>query len=644
MFLRRFVFLFLLLFIGCFVAAQEQLRQLPFPHEAFGLYGSERMSKTNPARPLELPFFDDFSNYVGLPSDRMWQPSGAYVSVGFAFLPPTIGMLTLDALDANGCLYSSLSGRFSGDTVASQKIRLDSVWNPNRRHLGIGDSVMFSFYYLPGGGEGNMWERIGECPDLEDSLILEFWNPRLRKWDMVWARGGISIDTLVAHTHLRWQYVCLPIVNEVYFDSTFQFRFRNYCSLTQMAEPGFAGNTDQWHIDYVTIDRNRTSGTPNFRDIAFVAPAPTFLRDFTAMPASQFDSGNMAESVSMTISNLYAQTLPSHYTYRVFDAYGSEVGSYDGGYENVPSFLPNGVYQTYVPHANPPVNFVYPVGGNTSVFKVEHVIKEGGSSDVHTCNDTVVFEQVFDNYFAYDDGTPENGYGVTSSQSGISIACKFKLNVADTLTAVDLYFNRTRDGENEQIPFYITVWENNNGVPGRVIYTDNQARVPRFNGINRYARYVLESPLLVEGTVFVGFEQASKNYINLGFDRNNNVQPYIFYNIGGGWQNTVYSGALMLRPCLGSRATIGVNTLEELPANIVVYPNPASDIVRLAGSLPVSGSVVVYTMQGQRVLSCPIADTIDVSKLRRGTYILKIESAENAAIYARCAQKIVIVK
>ena len=148
---------------------------------------------------LTLPFFDDFSN-VSL-SQRLWQVEGTFVNDGYAPLPPTLGMATLDAFDAAGYLYPTATGQlFSCDTLASLPIRLDSVFTPYQRALSAEDSIYLSFFYLPGGGYGNMWERVGDTPEGSDSLVLEFYDATEGTWNQVWAIGGCSADTLCAHT------------------------------------------------------------------------------------------------------------------------------------------------------------------------------------------------------------------------------------------------------------------------------------------------------------------------------------------------------------------------------------------------------------------------------------------------------------
>ena len=546
---------------------------------------------------VALPFFDDFSSPATTAQNFHLSPFTFHLSDGARLLPPTVGVATLDALDASGNLYPGASTAvFPADTLASLPIRLDS--------LTAADSLVFSFYYLPGGGEGNLWERIGDAPDPQDSLLLEFYRPADSSWSVVWSRGGVEVDSLVAATGLHWQYVAIPVVDSVYFDSLFQFRFRNFCSLAATSKPGLVGNCDFWHLDYILLDTNRSAvATPQFRDVAFAAPAPSALASYRAMPARQYRSSDMATAFDMKIVNLFGSDLASQYTYAVVDAAGDTLYQYDGGYENAPAFLPDETYQQAPAHAHSPISFTFP--SFTShlsplTFTIVHMVREGVGGDAHRSNDTVRFQQVFGDYYAYDDGTAENGYGLTSTASHLYLAYRFDLNEPDTLTALDLYFNRTLNGENEQVPFLITVWQAENGRPGTVLYRDHTSRHPLFDGLNTYQRYILESPVVVDGDVFVGFEQTNNYYINLGFDRSYNTADRIYYLTSTDWQQSILSGSLMMRPCFGAAATVGIGEVRSSEIGIQIYPNPATDHVMIEG-LPTGSRIELYDMHGRRV-------------------------------------------
>ena len=131
--------------------------------------------------PVSLPFFDDFSSYTGYPKAALWKDRQAFVNKTFPMYPPTVGVITLDALDENGSIYSHAEPLpFGADTLTSNPIRLDYN-NVYHRPMQISDSIYFSFYYQPGGAAHSYppleWERIGDKPESGDSLVLEFGYP-----------------------------------------------------------------------------------------------------------------------------------------------------------------------------------------------------------------------------------------------------------------------------------------------------------------------------------------------------------------------------------------------------------------------------------------------------------------------------------
>jgi len=73
-----------------------------------------------------------------------------------------------------------------------------------------------------------------------------------------------------------------------------------------------------------------------------------------------------------------------------------------------------------------------------------------------------------------------------------------------------------------------------------------------------------------------------------------------------------------------------VVTAEELTFDFDLYPNPASDLLQIAPMDPANNfSVFMYSLSGEKVLnevSLSGKQTLDVSQLSRGTYVLEIVS------------------
>ena len=610
---------------------------------------SKDIMQTKSDTVLQLPFFDDFSNYNGYPGSALWLDKYAFVNNAYAIYPPTVGVVTLDALNDLGDLHhNATTSQFGADTLTSAYIRLDSLFSPYKKAVTVDDSVYISFYFQPGGGYGPMWERIGNAPSNEDSIILEFRDVTNNKWNIVWASGGFELDTLYTNTGLFFKYVNILIMDSVYFSNRFQFRFRNYCSLDNTAKVGLAGNTDQWNIDYIYINSGRSNTDTATRDVAFVNPAKSFLKNYQAMPYRQYRDNDMKANSETTITNLYTTDLECNYSYIVENNNGTVIETYNGGHDNIPPFLPSGEYQTSEAHTTPPINFQFPVGSNSPAsFTIKHIIKNGIAGDLHVENDTIIFKQIFDNYYAYDDGTPENGYGITSTSNNICIAYKFNLNTIDTITAVDIYFNQTMNNENSEIPFYITIWQDDNGKPGNEIYKSSTTLYPEFGTLNQYKRYVLERSVKVNGTIYVGFEQRSKNFINIGFDRNNDARQFIYYKTGLEWEQSILLGALMIRPYFGIKATLGIADNQHSTNNITakIFPNPAKDIINIELQNSNINYETLYTyiydLHGKCIYQNRFSNTLNIKHLAQGTYIISIADNNNNNWYAT---KIIISK
>lgn len=589
-----------MLLVPLLASAQEVLT----PLQAMPISPRAVFSKTAPAT-LTLPFFDDFADGV-LGAARWEQGGGATATFDVRPLAPTVGVLTLDAIGEDGRLYDAASVEvFPADTATSLPIRLDS--------LSPADSVVLSFYFMPGGGTGQMWERMGFKPDAQDTLFLDFFNAADSLWQTVWYCGGSQRE----EGEPQWRYVAVALTDIGYFDSTFRFRFRNFASLETTPKPGKAGNCDYWHIDYLWMDSSRTTtAEPAMRDIAFAAPAQSLVRNYRAMPFRQYAADDMVTSMEMKITNRYSALLASQYGYSIYDTLGNELYSYDGGYENAPPFAAGG-YQTAAAHASPQVGYQFPTMTSSTVYEVVHTVKEGSMGDNYGANDTVRYRQVFDNYYAYDDGTPENGYSLTSTASSMLLAYRFDLRVEDTLTAIDIFFNSTLDDANANINFYLTLWSvGGDGRPETVLYRDGSRRRPV---TGRYNRYVLEWPVVVQGSVFVGFEQVGNDFINLGFDRSFNTSSRIYSHTEGDWRQSFLSGSLMMRPCFGASATVGVDKPEYLVAHHVAYPNPASEWVEVNAEVR---RLELYDMFGRRVAEAQ-RNRLYVSSLPEGVYLLR---------------------
>ncbi len=267
---------------------------------------------------------------------------------------------------------------------------------------------------------------------------------------------------------------------------------------------------------------------------------------------------------------------------------------------------------------------------NTQSLRYYIVYTNTPPPDINTKNDTLSFYQNFYNYYAYDDGIPESGYGL--STTGGKLAYQFNLDVADSLQSIQMYFNQAIGNANQQY-FYLTVWDDNNGVPGNIIYEKSGYR-PQFEGdLFKFYTYELENPIFITGTFYIGWRQTTKDNLNIGFDLTNNNYDKIFYNVSGSWYNSSYNGSIMMRPILGndSYAHVSINEFQEKEEAIVslkIYPNPnnGNNInFELSGIDNTNGlNIRIYNMQGQEVYNGRYKSKIQLENINTGIYLVRI--------------------
>ncbi len=545
---------------------------------------------------LTLPFWDDFSNQGPYPDQRMWADRDVYVNSRFAVHPKTVGVATFDALDENGILYEHITATNTpqvADRLTSHMIRLDSLFTPTARPLGPDDDVVLSFYYQPQGRGGN--------PTYQDSLVLQFLHTpgyfTLDEeneviyvedyWKSVWQAEGQTLSAFSNDTFPYFHRVAIPITDPVYFREDFQFRFKNHVSYPLPGNPTLQNNTGGrtiWNIDYVYLNSGRDPMQSNYFDIAFAAPAQSILARYSSMPWSHYivnPQAHLRTNFSLFITNLDQTIYPYSYRYFIQDETGSILRNYSGGTWNIAPFSTNG-YQEYQPHANPIVvaNPLPTAPASERHFDIVHTIRAGLAGDDRTRNDTLIYRQSFRNYFAYDDGVPEAGYGVTGRFP--RTAKRFIAAKQDQITSIDIYFNQTVGNSNANRSFKLTVWKRLTPTEEILYQSEDPVRTELGEEMNRFLHYELSRGVEVTDTFYIGIEQQGNvginEFLSIGFDLNNNAGNQLFYNSGAEWLQSIYRGALMIRPVFGTLKSGEEDSpppAEKISATSV-YPNPVS--------------------------------------------------------------------
>ncbi len=593
------------------------------------------------ALPLNLPFFDDFSYAGPYPLSEKWVDHYAFVNTDYALFAPSVGVATLDVLNENGEIYPNATiYPFIADYLTSQPIRLDSVFSPVPKSVYKNDSVYLSFFYQPQGR--------GNAPETDDILALEFIAPNqvdsiitetdttvVPHWNRIWSSDGMSIDSFYSAHHSYFQRVMIPVIDSIYFDKNFQFRFVNYASISNSTIPGWQSNADNWNVDYVYLNLERSLADTVFHDVTFVDRAPSMLKKYESMPMFEYSfnfANEMQDTLDMLISNLDNTSHTASYRYEVLKTEdNSLIHTYDGGSYDILPFYQSG-YVTHLPFARPIVDFPYPI---TSLDSIEYTVKHILTNDttvVHPENDTLTYIQKFSNYYAYDDGTPEAGYGLTPT--GAKLAYRFTLKKPATLTAVEIFFNSQLTNDN-QIPFYLMVWDDIQNHPGNVLYESVRLTPTEKNYFTTYA--IADTVLGLSEkvkTFYVGIVQTTDENLNIGYDRFNNARSNTLYNTDGQWNESIYKGALMIRPVFSKDYTPPVSNKS---VAIKVSPNPVYD-GNITFELPEGMNnpdtynlcrLSIYNVYGEKVYYGAFSPTMNAGFLSRGLYMFRIENQQS---------------
>jgi hypothetical protein len=645
--------------------------------------------------PITLPFFDDFTQTWIYPDENRWIDDNVYINSNYGYHSVNWGVATMDAIDSKGKLHENASQfPFPADSLTSRPIRLDSIFSPAPRALTIGDSIYMSFYYQPQGRanqpEGpdslilqfgyytgdsvfaytydSIWVPLSEYIHETDTVFpgdtiysppgcaegifviadqYYYYTDLIQlpcdsvfvpefKWKRIWSSKGMSLQEFYDQYGTYCRQVMIPVTDSArYFQKGFQFRFLNYASLASDFNASWKSNCDQWNIDLVYLNLGRKQTDTVYRKVNFAERAPSMLKSYEAMPFPQYvndPTNEMKASLDMTITNLDSSIYNSTYYYVVYEIDGPFQYLYPGGNCNLFPFNLNG-YQSCIScaaHACPPANFIFPLSTKDSAeFEIRHIII-GDISSQDTIADTVSFRQKFFNYYAYDDGTPEEGYGLTPA--GSMLAYRFRLNVKDTLRAVQMYFNRTLNNANEKL-FNLMVWRDNNGKPGEVMYSQPDQLVAFSDNLLGFHTYMLKEPLQVNGVFYIGWEQQTGDNLNLGYDRYNDAQQDIFYNSTGEWFQSTFHGALMMRPMLGDKfEMIGLDENAVAEGSIQPYPNPLDGSrigFRCSGKYLEKDvterlTVSIFGVPGEKVFEGRFESSINAGNLARGLYIIRI--------------------
>lgn len=557
---------------------------------------------------VTLPFIEDFDQENPYPSPARWIDQQVWLNQTQPRAPITMGVASFDGLNRYGRAYD-LSRRNATDTTDVLTSRTIDLSNPQ-------DSVYLSFYYQEGG-----WS---EPPVSTDSLRLEFWNGADTTWERAWsARGGVLPTDSFASVMLY--------VEDRFHRADFRLRFLSFGSP--------AGAFDVWHLDYLRLDEGRSFEDTLVVDIAFTAPHPSLLTDYESIPwfhlNQVIDPTVLSKShlgvyyrrnVSPTGSrpNLLLGEFDLQFNGNIIDQNGAPDANLDDPHP------PRAHTRFTVPDTNdsgrPGLSFLNPPYAGP--FAIQSRVYYSGGSQNFSPNDTLRKQQTFANYYAYDDGSAERGFEILNNDDGYLVQ-RYRLLAQDTLRGLSLYFLPAFYPAPEQA-FSIVVLENDNGLPGQVLYESDSLYSPVYSGHNRYRHYVLDTaqPLPTLGqTVFIGIRQHSPVPLTLGYDQNRRNKTTAFYGVVNNYYQSFLGGSIMMRPFF--RTLPADVALPEAPLareKATLYPNPTTGRIKLiwpAGP-KVQGSYQLRNLSGQKVAQGKLRPEMLLKGLPEGVYLLEL--------------------
>lgn len=569
--------------------------------------------------------------FAKLNQSEKWIDNYAYWNTTFPILPPTIGVATLDGLNEFGLPYNNsiVNAYGSADVLTSKPIDLSGLTNDS--------AVYLSFFY--------QMQGLGDFPDENDSLMVEFRNEFNGEWVKVWSISSAQVtsnDFLQAYVEVRDTNL---IAGPKYFYPSFQFRFRNKASIS--------GNNDHWHIDYVRLDKNRSVSELDtiIRDVAFIYDFPNYLTNYSQLPWKQFQAGadEFVENITVPIrdngqlAGIQAGAFPLNVY--IDNSENTDTLFVEEGANFNPTEILKG--QTFFPASD----FTFPFFEADDVCLRNLMYIAPTDRNVLSLNDTIYNEICFNNVMAYDDGSAERAYGVQGGNPSDVKKFAYEFNVAtpDTLAAIQIHFSNI-DADVSNLIFSLFVWDSleiNSILPyENVIGSIENKRPVYVDERNGFATFVFDTSITVSGKFYVGWAQLDNRNIQIGYDLNSTKgRDHMYLFLNNQWRPSAINtpGSPMVRIILDGTFPLdtpdvtSIINIDKSTHFVTVFPNPTKAELNLKLPSTVNQfEVLVYDFSGKLVLREQNNTTISVQQLISGMYILQVvDTKTNQKYYSK---------
>ncbi|MTB53588.1 T9SS type A sorting domain-containing protein [Lewinella sp. W8] len=595
---------------------------------AFGLCDTYRSAFRIERPTRSLPFFDDFSYDDFRPDPELWQNEDVLINRTYAVLPPSIGVATFDAVNFDGQPYAPTNAGTSQIRDFLTSTPLDMTGNT---------VATLNFYLQPRG--------LGNRPETQDSFLLQFLDQN-GNWNTVFSRAGL-LNTVGVNTEVPFEPVTLSVPNNYLYDG-FQFRFG--------AKSSEQGAVDMWHLDYVKLTGD--SSTVVTQDIALVAPPKVLIEPYTSMPLRHLRGGGIElfrdtmeliafnhrnDASTIGIGNTVVRAVPGNSAVSSTTLFAPQTfGDNDfsnQGVEVRKAFFPGTDYFQDIQ------NFLLNDANPNDLFGISETYQyrdetQDGFSPLILRNDTATTVTVFDEYFAYDDGSAEV---MLEAQEGTVVVQRYTNYVPDKLTGVRLRIPRGLGSLGDQ-DLRIVIYRGDTLPEGDpvlsfdvpILFAEDFYR----DSLQGFTSYELPEILeLPEGNFFVGWEQLRANRsVGIGLDLNNQPGEVQFFDFGNGWEPLRGSirGALMIRPLMAGADInpTSVSTPESEVPLLDVYPNPTEGTLHLRprpGLLLPALTVRLFNLAGVELLRTNGVETLALDQFPAGLYLLEVSDGRRVS-------------
>jgi hypothetical protein len=598
--IKQIVLLLLFSFTSLFLYSQkkgviiEELKQNK--NIKLELLKSKFIERRNLNDTLSLPFFDDFTTTFPYPDNRFWLDSNVYVNKTMAISPPSYGVATFDQLNKLGNPYDGINRNLFGayDTLTSKPINLlNYKVGFNTISYSLGDSIYLSFFYQ---GQG-----LGDRPESRDSLVVQF-KKNDGSWNNVW-----SSRTL--HLQKDFKSVLIPILSTEYLHHSFQFRFLHYTSAV-----GFLNHVN---IDYVILNKDRNAGDSILFDVAINKVPTGLLKFYSSMPYEHYkqDASNQSSSDhGIGTRNNSTQTVQTQFQYLAMENMDT-LAFYPFSSSSRNIFSQMDTIEKFAPFTMTGLNSEpYKI---VSTYRINPLSNDFTPTNLNSLgnNNQIQKEQIFDNYYAYDDGSAEGGIGLDYGDlpPGKSFfALKFNLTKTDTFRGLSIYFNQSSENVASR-QFALCIWQRISEPPltntsnDFLIYETDQFAPVYTDSINGFHTFLIDTTIILPpGNFYVGWTQVGIFNLNVGYDRNyeylnqNTKNPNIFFNLNGFWESVDNSitGTPMIRPIFGKQTNnwglSSPNLYNQTSNTIQIFPNPCFDRINLTPKMKFIKQVTAF--------------------------------------------------